>query len=235
MSLFSGALRVSGMRLLLVVLALVPGCTSFTNVRSAQVRPGTSFDLQASFASDPGDAAGWLLGNNIDCAQRCGGGILGGEFGVARGFARQSLPFTLGAGVMGIMPYFEGYVQLAGGERPAGIGARIGIPVSSSRTMGQAYARFDLPVAGGRRLLWNPSLFYASGVTPVASASVTGLVNGVALQMGNDNTFTPSLAFVLARAQHDFVSVREGPTVTRFVAAGLRVAFGRSKPAAVSR
>jgi hypothetical protein len=223
------------MRPYLVVLAFLTACTSFANVRSARVRPGTSFDLQSSFASNPGDAAGWLLGNNIDCAERCGGGILGGELGVARGFARPSLPFTLGAGMMGLVPYAEGYVQLAGGERPAGIGARIGIPALFQAPMGQVYARFDLPIVGGRRLLWNPAVFHASGTTAAASARVTALVNGIGLETGNGNTVTPSLAFVIARTQHDFGVVREGPSVARFVVAGLRVAFGRSEPAALPR
>lgn len=232
MSLLGGALRVRGMRLPFLLLAFLPACTSFANVRSAQVRPGTWIDLQSSFASSPGDAAGWLLGNNIDCTQRCRGGILGGELGVAYGFARQSLPFTLGAGVSGLMPYAEGYVQVKSGESPAGVGARIGFPVSTARMTGEAYARFDFPVAGGRRLLWNPAVFHASGVTPAASARVTGLVNGVGLEMGDGDTFTPSLAFVVARAEHDFGRLREGPAVTTFAVAGVRVALGRRKAAA---
>lgn len=223
------------MRLLLLALAFLPGCTSFANIRSARVRPGMSFDLQSSFASNPGDAAGWLLGNNIDCAERCGGGILGGEFGVARGFVRHSLPFTLGGGVMGIVPYAEGYMQLVQGERPAGIGARFGLSSLGTTRIGQVYARLDLPIAGGRHLLWNPALFHASGSTAAASASVTALVNGIGLESDSDATFTPSLAFVIARAQHDFLLVREGPGQTWFVVAGIRVAFGGHESARAPR
>ncbi|HET9013223.1 MAG TPA: hypothetical protein VFN38_15460 [Gemmatimonadaceae bacterium] len=223
------------MRLLLIAVAFLPGCTSFANVRSARVRPGTTFDLQSSFASNPGDAAGWLLGNNLDCAERCGGGILGGELGVARGFVGHSLPFTLGGGVMGIVPYAEGYVQLAQGERPAGIGARFGVSPLTANPMGQVYARVDLPIAAGRHLLWNPALFHASGSTAAASASVTALVNGIGLESDSDETLTPSLAFVIARAQHDFPPVREGPGHAWFIVAGLRVAFGRHESARVPR
>ena len=148
---------------------------------------------------------------------------------------RHSLPFTLGGGVMGIVPYAEGYMQLVQGERPAGIGARFGLSSLGTNPMGQVYARLDLPIAGGRHLLWNPALFHASGSTAAASASVTALVNGVGLEGGGDDTFTPSLAFVIARAQHDFPPIREGPGQTRFIVAGLRVAFGGHESARAPR
>lgn len=89
------------------------------------------------------------------------------------------------------------------------------------------YARVDVPVGARRRLLWNPALFHARDATNVASARVTGIVNGVALAGSGDETVTPSMALVIARSLHDFAGVREGPEVSGFIVAGVRVAFGR--------
>jgi len=87
------------------LLASLAACTSFTNVRSADVRPGL-IGAQISYATSPGDAASWQFGNNFDCAENCGGGILGGELSYARGFVPDSSrPFTLGVGLGGILPY----------------------------------------------------------------------------------------------------------------------------------
>ena len=210
------------------LLASLAACTSFTNVRSADVRPGNLIGAQISYATSPGDAAGWQFGNNFDCAENCGGGILGGELGYARGFVPDSSrPFTLGVGLGGILPYAEGYVQLDRSSHPYGVGLRIAAPLAGF-SRAQLYGRYDIPLQPGRLLLWNPGILYSSITNVSSDASFLGLVNGFGMELRDGgNTFTPSLAIVVARARHGRGYFAEGPTLSGFVTAGLSVSVGR--------
>ena len=127
------------------VLALA-GCTSFSTVRSAAVRPGPAVSVQASVAAPPGDDAAWFWA--YDCAQRCDRPIAAVEAAVERGWRPTTGPaFALAVGVSGVHPYADAYVQVGSSRRtPAGVGARIGNPFAGWREH-QLYARLDVALS----------------------------------------------------------------------------------------
>jgi len=218
-------------RLLPILLVLV-GCTSFANVRSAEVRPGPSQTLQVSFTTPPGEAASWFWSD--DCGTQCNRGITAWDLTVAVG-RRPTLgpPFTLGVGVTGILyPYAEAYVQLRQHPRnPFGIGGRLGLGVDGW-SQHQLYARFDAPLGPGARLLFNPGVFYQVGNSPNGQnpGSFLGLVGAFGVEMGSGPVaLTPGLAFVRGRAEHRSYGVEHGPVTQPFVALSLGLVFRRGR------
>jgi hypothetical protein len=190
------------------------------------VRPGPSAMLQASASSWPGDVAGWFW--TYDCAQLCNHPVVGGDVGLTYGWprARGAGAFALGVGVSGMHPYVDGYLQLAGGSQPFGLGVRVGPPITSWREH-QIYARYDVRT-GGRRLLLNPALFIHEGRSPNGAnpGSFIGFVQGVGLlHEGEHVSWTPAVALVVGRAQRTSNRERYGPVWSTFGTASLGVTF----------
>jgi hypothetical protein len=210
----------------LLALCVGGGCASFATVRSAEVTRGASIVTQASLAGRPGDEAAWFF--NLDCASNCDRSIASGDIAVAYGVRTGSdVPFTIGAGLNGTFPYLEGYAQLGRGKIPFGIGARAGIPIGWA--MHELYGRLDIPLSQSARLLWNPGVVYLAGNSPNGEnpGSFSAIAQGVGIQFGSGNfTFTPSAAFVWARAEHNSYGEQFGPSSRGFatvaVSVGLR-------------
>lgn len=209
--------------------AALAGCTTFANVRSADVRPGPSLGVQASASTNPGDGAGWFWA--YDCATACGRPVVGGDVGVTygwrpRGGARAA---SVGAGVSGAYPYVDGYVQLAAGRRPFGVGARLGPPATSWREH-QVYARQDVPLGRATRLLLNPGVFLHEGRAPNGEnpGRFLGFVQGIGVLFdGERASWTPAVALVAGRAERTSFGRREGPTTSVFATASLGVTLHR--------
>lgn len=159
--------------LVVLLVQSLAGCTPFGGVRSAQARPGVHFNGLVSIASSPGDVAGRLLGNDIDCTIGCRGSILGTELGLAYGLRTTTAhPLEPGVGATGnFIPFADGFVPLGHGSHPYGIGARVGATGDGS-TYRSLSGRHDAPLRNGQRLLWNPALtqYVASSTSAVARA-----------------------------------------------------------------
>lgn len=218
--------------IVVIVAALQPavtGCTSFATVRSAEVHRGPSASMQASISTRPGDVAGWFW--SFDCPQSCDHQVPGGDVGLTYGWPRRdgAGAFALAVGVSGVHPYVDGYVQLASGRRPFGVGARLGPPVTSWREH-QLYARYDMRLGGGRRLLVNPALFIHEGRAPNGESpgSFVGFVQGVGLlHEGAYVSWTPAVALVMGRAQRTSYGQQYGPVWSMFGTASLGVTLHR--------
>jgi hypothetical protein len=215
----------------LVLGAAGAGCTSFATVRSAQVQPGGSLTLQGSLSSPPGDEAAWFW--SLSCADDCDHPIASVDAAYAYGWAGDQ-PFTLGAGVNGFFPYVEGYAQLSGDSaRAFGVGGRLGIPATGWSNH-QLYGRLDLPLAGGRRVLWNPGVFLHAGRSPngLSRGHFVAMVQAVGLEhRGPRRTIVPALALVVGRGRRDRDREDEGSFTTVFGAATVSVTFHRRRTA----
>ena len=215
----------------LVACALSAGCTTFATVRSARVDPGLSAAVHASASTNPGDEAGWLWA--YDCAERCGEPVFGADLGVTYGWSgpERRLPFALGVGSSGVYPYAEGYLQLARGRRPFGLGARVGLPLDGW-FQHQAYARLDVPLAPRARLLLNPALFLHDGASPNGwnRGTFVAFVQGAGVLLeGERVSLTPAVALVLGSARRDRSGTRTGPEATAFATASLGITFHRRR------
>lgn len=168
--------------LLPLVVAVLSGCASFAQVRSADVQPGTTIDLGMSVATPPGEAAAWFW--NLDCGAVCDGMLFFPNFGVRLGLQPEggTRPYELGFGVSGIMPYVDAYVQLADGPRPFGLGARVATmgAVSDLTLTG----RYDLALRTGTRVLFNSSAYVLHGDSPNGQTpgNFYAFIQGVGLQ-----------------------------------------------------
>jgi hypothetical protein len=226
------ARRVVKAAILAIVVPLASSCTSFATVRSAEVFPGPSFAVQGSMSTPPGDIPGWFW--SLYCTQACDHPIVGGDAGVTYGWQGdgRSRSFALGAGLNGVHPYVDGYLQLNSGRRPFGIGLRVGPPVTNWREH-QLYARYDVKLNKSTRLLLNPALFVHEGRAPngASPGSFIGFVQGAGLLFeGNYMSVTPALALVAGRAYRNSYGERYGPVGTVFGAASLGVTFHRPRP-----
>jgi hypothetical protein len=213
------------------VLAVASACTPFSNVRSAQVRPGPSLALQASVSTLPGEVAGWFW--SFDCESKCNSPVFGTNAGFAYGWPTTSgdRGFEVGAGVNGVYPYVDGYVQLSGGRVPFGLGAQAGLPVTSWREH-QLYARFDVPLGARRRLLLNPAGFLHEGESPNGENPGTfkGFVQGIGLLLeGQRVSWTPAVTVVAGRAERTSYGQRFGPESSILVVGSLGVTFHRRR------
>ena len=203
--------RASALAATLVLAWLLPGCTAFAGVRSARVEPGVAVGARASYASPPGEIAGWFW--SIYCAHDCNHPVAAVDLDISFGrvptaegagpgpgvgasdtVARSPLhdrsspddrhplprprpsaaagsesagrPVELGGGINGPSPYVEGYLQIGRGDRPWGIGGRLGIPLLTGWGASALYARVDIPRAGDGAILLNPTLFLHAGRSP---------------------------------------------------------------------
>jgi hypothetical protein len=221
-------------RMVIVLTGLQPVvacCTSFATVRSAEVLPGPSLGIQASASTRPGDVAAWFW--SYDCAENCDHVIPGGDVGFTYGWPRQGRigAFALGAGLSGTFPYADGYLQLASGRTPFGVGARLGLPLMSWREH-QLYGRYDVRLGESTRLLLNPALFFHEGETPNGETpgSFRGFVQGVGLLFeGETVSWTPAIALVAGRARRRDSSRQYGPERSVFGTASLGLTFHRRR------
>jgi hypothetical protein len=223
--------RILAVVLLAALLRVVSGCTSFSTVRSAEVRPESSVAIQASASTRPGDVAGWFWSD--DCAQPCDHSVVGGDVGLTHGWSRgrRAGGVALGVGLSGTHPYVDGYVQLGAGRQPFGVGARIGPPLTSWREH-QLYGRYDVRLGGTTRLSLNPALFVHEGRAPngASPGAFVGFVQGVGLLLAGERvSWTPAVALVAGRAQRDSYGQRYGPERSVFGAASLGVTFHRQR------
>ncbi|MGI8618104.1 MAG: hypothetical protein ACR2L6_03330 [Gemmatimonadaceae bacterium] len=205
------------------------GCTTFSNVRSAEVRAGPSVALQAAISSTLGPETGWFW--SLDCASACSYPVFGTDMGFTHGWPAgvAGRPAELGLGVNGLYPYVDGYVQLGSGVRPFGVGARIGLPATSWFEH-QLYGRYDVRIDERTRLLLNPALFVHHGRAPNGESpgSFVAFVQGVGLLIeGERVSFTPALAIVAGRAERTSYGVRYGPERSVFGTISLGVTFHR--------
>lgn len=224
-------MRVPVMRLVAAFLPALGGCTTFATVRSADVRPGPSFAVHASASTAPGDVTGWFWA--YDCAEQCDDPVVGADVGVTYGWQRPNgvRAAALSAGMSGVHAYVDGYVQLAAGPRPFGVGVRVGPPVTSWREH-QVYARYDVPLGASTRLLLNPGVFLHEGRSPNGEnpGRFIGVVQGVGLQFeGTRVSWTPAVAVVAGQSRRDSYGVRYGPERTVFATASLGFTFHRAR------
>lgn len=206
------------------------GCTSFATVRSAQVHPGSSFTMQGSLTTPPGDETGWFW--SLDCAEDCSPPIANVDALYTYGSAGER-PYSLTAGVSGLVPYVEGYKQLnAGSARPYGVGARVGLPVIGWSDH-QLYGRYDVRLGDGRRLLWNPGVFLHAGRSPNGQSRghFAAVVQAVGMEhRGPRRTVVPALALVVGQGRRRRYSDDESFTSV-FGAASVSVTFHRPRTA----
>ncbi len=137
------------------------GCTSFVDVRSAEVHPGLQGDVGLTVSTPPGDLTAWFY--SFECVDECNHAIV--SPGVALRFGRVpqggGRPFELGAGFSGMFPYAAGYVQLKRAPHAFGVGARIGIP-SWGWQEHALFARYDL-TSGSTRVVFSPHFLLHHG------------------------------------------------------------------------
>lgn len=169
---------------LLSFVASASACTTFGAVNSAEVKPGASLEARFSVSSPPGDGAAWFW--SYDCASDCDRVILSPEVSATWGFAIEGDEerAEVGVGASGLVyPYLHGYLQLRDGDRPYGVGAQIGLPVTSWHEH-SVFARYDVPLSENTRLLLNPRIFVHTGNSPNERnpGTFAAFVQGVGLE-----------------------------------------------------
>lgn len=215
-------------RVLIVAGLVAVNACSFAHVRSAVVSPGPSLTVQGAMSTDVGKEVGWFFGDECD---PCTGPLpsLEGSIQYGRVPSRpDGKPFAIGVGVSLAMPYVEGYVQLSRSpSRPFGIGGRFG--TIGELSQGQLYARLDKPLSPGRRLVWNPGLFYHEE-RGQNHGRIFAVANGFGLELSKRwVAATPSLTVVVANAHHTNSTLppRATPETRVFGVAALGLAFRR--------
>jgi hypothetical protein len=211
----------------LCTLAL-PACTAFSSVRSAEVVPGTTFDVGITATTPPGDAAAWFW--SYDCASACDGAFAAVDVAFTRGHVPEGSgrPFEIGAGLSGFYPYAHGYVQLRRGPRPLGIGGRVALSPIGWHEAALLF-RHDVPLGSRARLLVVPTLFSHWGNSPNGAnpgrlvAFAQGL--GVAYRSGGVS-LTPSALLVVGRVHRRSYGAKI-TAHTLFGVFGFTARFGR--------
>ena len=212
---------------------LACGCTSFATVRPATVTPGPSLTAHAGASTPPGDEVAWFF--SYECPEDCNEPIVATDIALAHGSVppngKSWLPFTIGAGVSGIYPYVEAYVQLRRAPgTPFGIGARRG--VTGSWKQHQLYMRFEKTMKGKAKLLWNPGMFWHSGTSPNGEnpGRMVALVNGFGIDPDANApaVIIPSASVVFSRASRESYGESFGPATTVFATFGLSLHYRRT-------
>ena len=211
----------------LALLPLATACTSFATVRSAEVLPGASVVAQASTTTRLGDIPGWFW--SYDCAERCDHPVVGGDAGITYGWPNREggAAFALSVGLSGVYPYVDLYTQLGRGRQPFGVGARVGLPLTTWREH-QLYGRYDVPLGGSTRLLLNPAVFIHEGASPNGAirGSFLAFVQGIGVLFEGDRvSWTPAIALVSGRARRTSSGQEFGPVGSVFGAASIGVTF----------
>lgn len=218
-------------RLLGLLLLLVPlgGCVSFAPVRPAEMYEGFSLTGETSVTTPPGEQAAWLQGGY--CQRGCDGFLLGGDLGLTYGHrSGHGLGYELSIGTTGIWgPYADAYVQLSRDDHPFGIGARGG------RAGFHFYARYDVELPAGDRLLLNPGFFWnpandrASESRLWSTGELYAGTQGIGFLFEGDRiSLTPSVTLVAGRGTtYRFARVRDFSTF--FAVVSLSATLHRSR------
>lgn len=211
-------------------LLVLPGCTAFTAVRSAEVVPGRSLDVGMTVATPPGDDAAWFWA--FDCASECDHTIPAVDVGFTSGHVPEGSgrPFELGVGLSGFYPYAHAYVQLREGRRPFGVGGRVGVLPLGSWFEGSLFGRQDVPLGRRTRLLLSPGVFWHGGSSPnranpgrfIAATAGIGLEHAT-----GDVSIAPTVLLVAGRVDRSSYG-RPVESSTAFLVVGLTARFGRS-------
>jgi hypothetical protein len=218
--------------ILLPALAVLPGCTAFSSVRSAEVHPGLSLSAQASTTTPPGEEAHWFW--SLDC-YRCNDPVIGLDVELTHGTRRAdgSGGNEVSAGFNGLSPFVGGYVQLGKSERSAyGVGGRVGLPFVISWSTSQIYARYDRILPSGDRLLLSPAVMLHAGNSPNGEnpGYFVGLVQGIGMELeGTNVSFIPAASGVLGYGNRSSYGQSEGPFATTFATASVKVIFHRRR------
>jgi hypothetical protein len=220
------------LRLLLAAGALVPpaGCTSFGAVRSARVVPGTTVNAQLSVATPPGEDAYWFW--SLDCHE-CNRPMPAVDLTVSHGWTGgpRSARFSLGAGVSGVHPFVEGYVQAPGSEALAlGAGVRLGGLGGWGEQL--LFTRVDARLGSGAWLLLNPALFHYGGNSPNGEnpGSFTALVQGIGLLLeGRRVDLAPYLSAVVGRGERESYGERMPSFSSTFLIGGVGFSWHRPR------
>lgn len=189
---------------LLCFAALAGACTTFGAVNSADVRPGTSAEARISGSSPPGDAAAWFW--SYGCASNCDRVIPSAEVSVKWGFELEGSERRgeVGVGASGVVyPYLHGFLQLRTGDRPYGVGAQIGIPVTSWHEH-SVFGRVDIPLNERSRLLLNPRIFVHTGNSPNGAnpGTFAAFVQGVGFEHRSGRwSVIPAISTVFGHAR----------------------------------
>ena len=208
------------------------GCTSFVDVRSAEVHPGFQRDVGVTASTPPGDITSWFW--SFECVDECEHSIVSPALALRYGFVseRGGRPYELGAGFSGMYPYATGYVQLTRAPGAFGVGARIGIP--SSWQENALFARYDL-TSGSTRVVFSPHFLLHYGGSPNGfnKGYFVAFAPALGVQMFADggSPITASLIPVFGRSgrwRGVFAGTREYET-TVFLVAGLSVTFQRER------
>jgi hypothetical protein len=162
------------------------------------VRPGFSALVQASATTPPGDDAAWFWSD--DCSVDCDHLVAAADLGITWGAVpERGAAYALTAGLSGVYPYVDGYVQLGRGSRmPFGLGARVGVPVDSWNEYA-VYGRVDRRLGARRRLLLNSAVFVHTGHSPNGAnpGSFVAFVQGVGVLFeGTAASCAPGLAVI---------------------------------------
>ena len=117
--------------------------------------------------------------------------------------------------------------------RAFGVGAKLGVPLVGWSNH-QVYARYDIPLRDGSRLLWNPGLFAHFGNSPNGEnpGHFLAMVQAVGLEhRGERRTMVPAVALVVGQGRRESYDTSEGPFTTVFGVATLSVTFHRRRSA----
>ncbi len=207
---------------------VLTACTGFGTLRSAQVAPGPSFQIQASVTSPPGDDAAWFWSL---CADHCDHAIAAPDINLGYGFVSATGPTgAVSLGISGTFPYVDGYLQLGKRERAAeGLGVRVGLPLGGWNEH-MVYGRIDRPLGRHQRLLLNPGIFYHGGNSPNGENPGTflGLSQGFGLLFeGTHASFAPGVTLIVARVDRSSYGQTVASDWTGFAVFSASVMFHR--------
>jgi hypothetical protein len=197
-------------------------------VRPAQVTPGSTFTIQLSLATPPGDDAAWFW--SFDCDAECNRSIFSYDLGYTNGFDAGGTPFEMGFGISGIYPYAQGYAQLGKGRVPWGLGMRVGVPAGWHEH--HLFARMGLPLNERTNLLLSPMLFLHTGNSPNGQnpGSFIGFVQGVGLEArGARFTAIPAFSLVAGRTQRESYGRQVASSWTVFGTASVSLSVHRRR------
>lgn len=214
----------------LAAAAAQTGCTTFGAIRSAEVRPGPAASFQLTVTSPVGDEPGWFW--SYECSSGCDHVVVAPELGFTWGIVdEESTPAAVGVGLSGLFPFVDVYAQLRRGERPWGLGGRIGSLGTWHEI--QVYGRYDAPAGENQRLLWNPSLFIVTGNSPNGAnpGHIIAMIQSVGIEArGERVSFVPSASLLLGRGSRTSYSREIGPFNAFFGVISVRMTVNRRHP-----
>lgn len=186
------------------VLFALAGCVPYANVRSAEVRTGIDFQAQSSLTTNSGVGIIGVHGCFDECSppepQKYYSLDLSANVGLA--LPSPAPAVEIGAGLNGHWAYGSVYVQLHDGEQhDYGIGMR---SAPSLEVIDQhVYGRYDLTLPSGRRVLWNPGVYYHLE-RKYREVRMVALVQSVGTEKSSGHwILRPAATLVLARGRYE--------------------------------